>query len=439
MIEGFVGEIITATSHEYVSAATSYGVLGNPVLIARPSSTEDVSAAIAYARAQRLEISVRSGGHTPFSTNEGGIVIDLSGVHGVDVLDGGLVRIGSGAVWGDVAKALQRHGLALSSGDTFSVGVGGLTLGGGIGWMVRQYGLTVDSMLEAEVVLASGAIVTASATSEPELFWALRGGGGNFGVVTRFTFQAHPLQGVVAGSIDFEPNALERTLRNWRDVVRDAPQELNTTFLAMPSFGPDDPPRWQVLFCYGGDDVSVAMAALKPLLELPGVTGQDVGPKAYVDVLVAPEIPDGALTIVDNNAFADNFSDELIEILVDAHTKFGSAILMIRHIRGAFNRVPADATAIAYRDAEILIISAVFLTPDIPDVASSKVNALWENIAGHAAGMYGGFTNSTDPSIAERMYPPSTLARLRRAKSHYDPDNLFRRNHNLTPHVEGTP
>jgi FAD/FMN-containing dehydrogenase len=439
MIEGFVGEIVTTASHEYVSAATSHGVLGSPVLIARPSSTEDVSAAIAYARTQRLDVSVRSGGHTPFSTNEGGIVIDLSGIRSVEVLDGGQVRIGSGALWGDVAKALQPHGLALSSGDTSSVGVGGLTLGGGIGWMVRQYGLTIDSMLEAEVVLASGAIVTANATSEPELFWALRGGGGNFGVVTRFTFQAHPLQGVVAGSIDFEPNALERTLRNWRDVVRDAPQELNTTFLATPSFGPDDPTRWQVLFCYGGDDVSAAMAALRPLLELPGVTGHDVGSEAYADVLVAPEVPDGAPTIVDNNAFADSFSDELIESLVDAHTKFGSAILMIRHIQGALNRVPADATAIAYRDSEVLIVSAVFLTPDIPDDASSKVNALWENVAVHATGIYGGFTNGTDPSIAELMYPPSTLARLRRAKSRYDPDNLFRRNHNLAPHLEGRP
>ena len=262
MIDGFAGSILLPDSEEYPAAATAYGVLGSPALVARPSSAADVAAAIGYARAQGLPLSVRSGGHTLFSTNNGGMVLDLAHISDVEVLGDGLVRVGGGAVWGDVARALQPYGLAISSGDTYSVGVGGLTLGGGIGWMVRQQGLALDNLREAEVVLPSGAVVTASDTSEPELFWALRGGGGNFGVVTRFTFQAHPLPGVVAGAINVDPERLADTLRGWRDVMRQSPEELNSTVIAMPAFGPEMPAVTQMLVCFGGNDVDEAMRAI---------------------------------------------------------------------------------------------------------------------------------------------------------------------------------
>jgi FAD/FMN-containing dehydrogenase len=433
MIDRFAGSILEPGSAEYPEAATAYGVLGSPALVVRPSSAADVAAAIGYARAQGLPVSVRSGGHSPFSTNDGGMVIDLRDIRDVEVLDEDRVRVGGGAVWGDVARALQPHALALSSGDTYSVGVGGLTLGGGIGWMVRQHGLAFDSLREAEVVLPSGAVVTASATAEPELFWALRGGGGNFGVVTRFTFQAHPLAGVVAGSIDVDPTRLADTLRGWRDVMRRSPEELNSTVVAMPAFGPEMPAATQVLVCFGGDDVDAAMSAIRPLLALPGVRGNDVTAKAYVEVLEEPPPPPAAMRMVDHNGFARDVDDGLITRLTTAHAAFGAAVLMVRYLRGAYNRVPADATALAYRDAEAFVVSAAFLPPEAPDEAERRIRDGWAAVADEVTGAYGNFSPHPDPEVLTRMYPPATVERLRAAKRRYDPENVLAYNHNIVP------
>ena len=433
MIEGFAGTILMPGSEEYPAAATAYGVLGSPALVARPSSATDVAAAIGYARAHSLPLSVKSGGHTLFSTNDGGMVLDLAGISDIEVLGGGLVRVGSGAVWGDVARALQPFGLAVSSGDTYSVGVGGLTLGGGIGWMVRQQGLALDSLREAEVVLPSGTIVTANDTREPELFWALRGGGGNFGVVTRFTFQAHPLPGVVAGGIDVQPDRLADTLRGWRDVMRSSTEQLNSTVLAMPAFGPEMPASTRVLVCFGDDDVDAAMSAIAPLLALPGVTGHDVTPKPYVDVLEEPERPPAEIRLVDHNGFARNVDDALISRLTSAHAAFGAAVLMVRYLRGAFNRVPADATALAYRDAEAFVVSAAFLPPDAPAEAERRIHEGWAALAGDVTGEYGNFSMHPDASTITRIYPPATVERLRAAKRRYDPENVLACNHNIVP------
>ena len=433
MIDGFAGTILVPGAEEYPAAATAYGVLGSPALVARPSSAADVAAAIGYAKAQGLPLSVRSGGHTLFSTNDGGMVLDLARISDVEVLGDGLVRVGGGAVWGDVARALQPHGLAISSGDTYSVGVGGLTLGGGIGWMVRQQGLALDSLREAEVVLPSGAVVTASNTREPELFWALRGGGGNFGVVTRFTFQAHPLPGVVAGAIDVDPARLADTLRGWRDVMRQSPEELNSTVIAMPAFGPEMPAATQVLVCFGGNDVDEAMRAIQPLLALPGVTGNDVAPKAYVDVLEEPAPPPAEVRLIDHNGFARNADDGLITRLTTAHATFGAAVLMVRYLRGAFNRVPADATALAYRDAEVFVVSAALLPPDAPAEAERSIHDGWAALAGDVTGEYGNFSMHPDATTLERIYPPATVERLRAAKRRYDPENVLAYNHNIVP------
>lgn len=433
LVAGFAGEIVQPESPGYSDAATSYGVLGSPALVLRPSSTADVAAAILYARSEDLIISVRSGGHSMFGTNDGGVVIDLGGIRGVEFLSGNLVRVGSGAVWGDVAQSLRPHELAVSSGDTYSVGVGGLTLGGGVGWMVRQHGLAIDSLVEAEVVLATGEVVTTNTEVEPDLFWALRGGGGNFGVVTRFTFQAHPLSGVVFGSIEFDPSTLEQTLRGWRDVMREAPEELNSTFLAMPPMGPDAPAAMSILALYAGVDDARADAAIEPLLTLPGVTASDLSAKAYADVLDEPHSPEGEVTIVDNNTFASDFSDELIAALSSAQTELGSAVLMIRYLRGAFNRVHPDATAVAWRDAEVLIISAAFLPPRAPESDQQRVHELWATLADYTGGKYGNFTTRTGAETLGLMYPPATARRLRSIKRVYDPDNVFARNQNIVP------
>ena len=433
LVAGFAGEIVQPESPGYEVAATSYGVLGSPALVLRPTTTADVAAAILFACSEDLVISVRSGGHSMFGTNDGGVVIDLSGIRDVEVLDGNLVRVGSGAVWGDVANSLTPHGLAVSSGDTYSVGVGGLTLGGGVGWMVRQHGLAIDSLVEAEVVLASGDVVTTNTETEPDLFWALRGGGGNFGVVTRFTFQAHPLAGVVFGSIVFDPSALEQTLRGWRDAMRVAPEELNSTFLAMPAMGPNLPASTSILVLYAGTDERAADAAIAPLLALPGVISSELSAKAYADVLDEPHGPEGEVTMVDNNTFADDFNDELIGKLATAQAGMGAAVLMIRYLRGAFNRVEPDATAVAWRNAEVLIISAAFLPPNASEAEQQRIHELWATLAAHTGGKYGNFTVRTGAETIGLMYPPATARRLKSIKGVYDPDNVFARNQNIVP------
>ena len=203
----FGGDIIEPGGAEYESASRTLLASGNPAHVLRPGSVGDVQAGVRFAASTGLLLSVRSGGHgfAGFGTNDGGVVIDLSQLANVEIIDKErhLVRIGGGATWGQVAAALTPHGLAISSGDTKSVGVGGLTLTGGIGWKVRKHGLALDNVTAAEVVTAGGEVVHASAAENPELFWAIRGGGGNFGIVTAFDFAAHPTTDVFYGKIAF--------------------------------------------------------------------------------------------------------------------------------------------------------------------------------------------------------------------------------------------
>ncbi len=407
-----------------------------PTLVVQAETAVDVVAAIKIATDRRLAVSVLGGGHTHalFTVGVDHLLIDLEALNVISV-DGRRVHIGGGATWGAVAAALTPHGLAISSGDTTSVGVGGLTLGGGVGWLVRHHGLALDSLVEAEIVTASGAIVTASNTSEPELFWAIRGGGGNFGVVTRFTFVAHPLAGVVGGKIMFREENLEQLLRAWRDCMRAASDELNTTFLASPPMGPDMPGGYVIHCCYPGDDVDAAMSALAPLLELDGMQSHDLARRAYSELLVDNEdLPDD-IVVASNNAFAREFTDELIDALASAHRSISArlnAVLMIRSLGGAFARVPADATAFAHRDAEVLIISAAMLPADAAGYADT-VHSAWAPVVPHTEGGYGNFFNTVGPEVLGSIYPPGTLQRLARAKALYDPGNVFRCNHNVEP------
>lgn len=427
------GTILLPGDERYVGMPHS--TVGPPSFVLRATTPDDVVEAIRYARSEGIPMSVRSGGHTggSWTTLQGGFVLELAGINSIEVLDAGLVRIGSGAVWGEVAAALKPHGLSLSSGDTTTVGVGGLTLGGGIGWMVRKYGLAIDSLVSADVITADGSQLTASAGENSDLFWALRGGGGNFGVVTHFTFQAHPLSTVWAGAITFDVDDLASLLRAWRDAMRTAPEELTTTFLAMPAFGPEMPASTQVVVCFAGDDESAAMAAIHPLLQLDGVRGHDITEKPYEDVLDDPHPPDAALTIVGNNGFAPHLSDDCIAALVDVQRDLGGAVLMIRSLAGAFNRVPADATAFAYRDSEALVISAAFLPPDAPAEAVQRIHDVWTTVSPHLTGAYSNFMMQNGEKAVRAIYPPATRARLAEIKYRYDPENLFSQNQNIVP------
>lgn len=429
------GEVILPEDASYEQVRNSFAVSGSPAVVVRPLSESDVALAIAYAQENDLLLSVRGGGHNAagLSTNEGGLVIDLSKMNKVEIIDSAqhVVRVGGGATWGEVAAFLHEKGLALSSGDTNSVGVGGLTLGGGIGWMVRKYGLAIDSLIAAELVTADGRTLEVSTEKHPDLFWAIRGGGGNFGVVTHFTFVAHPVGKVFAGKITYTLDNLPELLKGWRDYMRTADENLTTTILIMPSFG-GNPPALNLLCCYAGDDKAAATKAIDPLRQFGKVVQDDVAEKDYPDVLEDVPRPQGMRALV-SNIIAKECSDELIQAIVAATGQQAPPILQIRSLGGAMARVPMDATAMAWRDCEIMLVGVSLLPPAAPPTAEQNALALWKTIAAFGSGAYTNFISTATAKDIAMIYPEETYRRLAKVKAQYDPQNVFNQNYNVKP------
>lgn len=431
----FSGEIILPGDEQYPSARNAYVFPGSPAIIVRPDSHSGIARALRYCREQSLVLSIRSGGHggAGYGTNSGGLVIDLCRINSVEVIDPvqRRVRIGTGAVWKNVAESLQQHGLALTSGDSVSVGVGGLTLGGGIGWMVRKYGLTIDSLVAADVVNAEGELLRASADEHPDLFWAIRGGGGNFGIVTHFEFTAQSVAKVHAGMIMYSLNDLHGLLKGWRDVMVNAPEELTTTFLLVPSMA-GAPPMAILQLCCTDDDPVSAMRMIDPLLHIGTVLQQNIALKRYSEVLEEAHPPEGVKIVV-NNRFAESFNDDLVQIVASRYGKETSPILQIRSIGGALNRVKEDATAFRHRKSSFLFLEALFLPKDASDDAVETALASWRSILPFMSGSYVNFLSSSDAGEMSVAYPRATYDRLTRVKKIYDPENVFNRNHNIPP------
>jgi FAD/FMN-containing dehydrogenase len=431
--DGRAGTAVLPGDDDWGKNPPIYVPPGDPAVIVRPQTPEQVAAALRAATAEGIGVAIRSGGHGGrLFDNDGGMVIELSHFDGVEV-DGTTVRVGAGALWGDVAKALAPHGLGLSSGDTKSVGVGGLTLGGGVGWMVREYGLAIDSLIAATVVLPSGEVVRATADENPDLFWALRGGGGNFGVVTSFEFEAHPLDGVVFGTLTYAVDKAPEVLKGWRNVMRAAPESFNSTFMAMPGMGPGMDPAVQVIVFHPGRDTAPVEPLLVQLRALAGYIAEDVGPKDYADALEDAHPFEGPMPVITGDtAFVDDLGDAAIDTLIGVHESV-AGILVVRYLRGAFNRVPADATAWAHRDGEVMVMVAAFLPPGSPREQVDAIHAKWAPAAEYANGTYGNFSQEIGDDVIAQMYPPATLKRLREMKRRYDPQNLLSRNQNILP------
>ena len=428
------GTILSPDDDGFAASVGAYG--GNPpALTVRVGSEEDVAAAVRFAVASGLGVAVRSGGHggPMYSPGADRLLIDLAALDSVSVDESGVTTIGPGAVWAAVASALEPSGFAVSSGDTADVGVGGLALGGGIGWLVRRDGLTVDNLLAARVVTAMGELLTASADENPELFWALRGGGGNFGVVTSFTVQAHPLDGVLHAGLTVDPDQLGAFLRGWRDAMREATDELNATFTVAP-LGPTGPVAHELHVAWAGADSAEGRAALAPLLALPGVLSSEVTATGYRDILIElPAPPPGAPapTIAGRNSLIADFDDATIDAALAVRAQLGPSIFAVRYLGGQFSRISPDATAFAARDSEVLVNIVEFLPPGAP-AAAGPLGAAW-TAAGFRAAQYGNFTTETGDAVVATMYPPATMARLRAVKKEYDPANLFSGNLNVVP------
>jgi FAD/FMN-containing dehydrogenase len=428
-------EALRAGDEGYAAAARVFFATGEPALVVRPRDPEQVAAALAHAARHDLAVSVRSGGHSPLghSTNTGGMVIDLAHLDDVQVLDADrrLVRVGGGATWGRVAAALDPHGWGLTAGDTSNVGVGGLTLGGGVGWMVRRHGLAIDNLAGARMVTADGRLLTTSAHEHPDLFWALRGGGGNFGVVVDFDFVAQPVTNLHFGSVLYGLDNPVVLLGRWRDAMRLAPEELSSTLALLPG----DPPSAMVLLCYAGDPgtaVADVDAAVEPLFELGTVTKASISERRYADILEDAQHPPG-LRLVARNTLVPTLDDAVIAAIQRLHAAPRPTAIAVRSLGGAFGRVPTDATAFAHRDAEAMVVCGLMLPDVATDAEVERALVGWRAVAAHGTGTYVNFQGSATAEDLAAAYPPATYARLAAVKRAYDPANRFALNHNVEP------
>ena len=432
-----IDEVLRPGDEGYDDAARVFFATGRPALVVRPRDADEVAAAVQHATREGLALSVRSGGHSGLGhgTNTGGMVIDLGHLDSVEVLGDRRVRVGGGATWGRVAAALDPHDLGLTSGDTRDVGVGGLTLGGGIGWMVRKHGLAIDNLVGARVVTADGAIVTASADENPDLFWALRGGGGNFGVVVDFEFVAQPVTTVHYGTVVYQLDGVGDLVRRWREAMRAAPDELSSTLALLPPMG-EGPRQAMLLLCYAGDPgapVAQADAAIEPLLELGEVVQANISERRYAGVLEEAQVLPPGLRLVVRDALVSELDDEVVEAIERLHGGPTPAAIALRSLGGAVARVPAAATAFAHRDAEAMVVGGFVLPEQLGPAEVEGALAPWRAVAALGSGTYVNFQASATPEDVAAAYPPATYARLAHVKRDYDPGNVFALNHNIEP------
>ena len=430
----FAGEVLTPGMDGYAEAAATVFATGTPDVVVRPADAGEVAAALRYAAEGGLTVSVRSGGHSVagLSTHADGMVIDLRRISRVEVIDQATrrVRIGAGATWGAVAAALQPHGLGITAGDTNQVGVGGLTLGGGIGWMVRRYGLAIDSLAGADLVTADGRLLHAGTDHHSDLFWALRGGGGNFGVVVSFNFVAQPVTSVHYGLISYQPGDLPQLIQGWRDLMRASDENLTTT-LTLTAIMPGPSASATLQCCYAGLDRAAAARALEPFRQLTTVASDDIRAIPYANVLENVHHPAG-VRIEARNTLVPDLGDELIAAIEEL-LGGGGAVLTLRSLGGAFSRVPPDATAFAHRDAEAMLVAGMLLPADPAPGQVEETQARWAAVAIHGSGAYVNFAGSATEADLAAIYPPATRQRLAAVKRAYDPGNVFRRNHNICP------
>jgi FAD/FMN-containing dehydrogenase len=431
----FPGEVIYRGQDGYAEAAGTPFAAGTPEVIVRPADAAAVAAALAHAGRSGLPVTVRSGGHSMagLSTDDQGMIINLAHLDEVTVIDPSrrLVRAGGGATWGQVAAALAPHGLGVTAGDTRQVGVGGLTLGGGVGWMVRRWGLAIDSLAGAELVTADGRQLVANPDHHAELFWALRGGGGNFGVVTAFEFIAQPVNSVFFGPIRYQTADVAAVVAGWHEAMRDADENLTTTLsLVPPMMG--QPASVLLQCCYATADTQAAQRALAPFRRLAPVAADDITLRPYPQILEdAMTLPPG-MRFESGDILARDLGPGLAKAAADLFAT-GQAAISLRSLGGAMARVPASATAFAHRDASVMIVAGMVVPPGAPPGYLTPALAAWDTLATHGTGTHLNFLSSVSDADVAAAYPPDTYRRLAAVKREYDPANTFHRNYNIKP------
>lgn len=440
LARSFAGELLSPDAPAYDEVRRVHNGLidKRPAVIARCTSTGDVALAVAIARRLGLELSVRGGGHNVAgrAVADGGVMIDLSPMRAIDVdAQQRTVTAEGGVTWAEMDATTHEHGLVVPGGVVSSTGIAGLTLGGGLGWTQGRFGLTVDNLLAAEVVTADGTVVVASEADHADLFWALRGGGGNFGVVTRFTYRAHPLTTVLGGLVAYPVDEAAQVFAAYRAVTATAPDELSAQVGLLHT--PDDArvPIVGVPLCHCADDEAAAEADVEPLRHAGTALADGVGRVPYpaMNAATDPLFPRGALNYW-KQAFVDEVSDGLIQVLIDAFDTCPSTMsaLVIEPLHGAAARVRPDATAFPYRREGY----AVLVCGQWRDPADNETNISWVRET----------FNALTPHVSDRRYVNymgdddsartaygSHYDRLVELKRRYDPDNVFRLNQNIDP------
>jgi FAD/FMN-containing dehydrogenase len=440
----FDGRVVAPDDAGYDQARQVFygGFDRRPAAIVRPLDANQVAQVVDLARDGGLELAVRSGGHSlaGHSISDGGIVLDLSELTAIDIdPEGRTAWAETGLTAGAYTAAVGAHGLVTGFGDTASVGIGGLTLGGGVGYLVRTHGLTIDSLLAAELVTADGQLLQVDADQHPELFWAIRGGGGNFGVATRLKFRLHPLDGIVGGMLLLPATA--QVIVDFMAAAEAAPEELSgiaNIMVAPPlPFVPADQHGRLVvmaMLCYAGD-AEAGQRALAPFRALADPIADMVQPMPYPGLYEPAE----EIEVVEESArsmFLDSFDHTAAEAVVE-HLQASTAPMAVAQLRvlgGAMARVPTQATAFAHRDRRIMAgVGCVY-----EDAGDRPAHDAWAD--GFTAalrqgdpGVYVNFLSDEGPDRVRQAYPGPTWDRLVEVKRRYDPDNLFRLNQNIPP------
>jgi hypothetical protein len=439
-----VGRVIAPDDAEYDRARTVFygGIDRRPAVIVRPADASQVARVVSAARETGLELAVRSGGHSlaGHGVCDGGIVLDLSDMRGLEIdPEGRTAWAQTGLTAGQYAKATAAHGLATGFGDTGSVGIGGLTLGGGVGYLSRANGLTIDDLLAAEMVTADGNIVEVDAENHPDLFWAIRGGGGNFGVATRFKFRLHDLDGVVGGMLMLPATA--EIVRSFVAQAEAAPDELSTIANIMPAppmpfVPPEQHGRLVVmgLLCYAGPP-EAAEPVLAPFRSLATPIADMVRPIPYPEMF-PPEEEDFHPTAIGHTMFVDSVGQDAAETIVERLESSDATmrVTQLRVLGGAIARVPAEATAYAHRGSRIMAnVAAFYDGPEDKAVREAWVNDLAAELRQEDGGAYVNFLGEDGAERIRAAYPDATWDRLTAIKASYDPTNLFRLNQNIRP------
>jgi FAD/FMN-containing dehydrogenase len=442
------GQVITQDDPGYEEARTVYNAMidRHPLAVIRCAGAEDVAAVVDFARENGIDLAVRGGGHSVpgFGTCDDGVVADLSGMQQVDVdPQAKTARAQGGATWGIFNDATHAHGLATTGGIISTTGIGGLTLGGGIGYLTRGFGLSCDNLLSAEVVTADGRTVTASDQENADLFWAIRGGGGNFGVATSLEYRLHPVNDIYGAAMFFELDDARALLQFYRDFIPDAPEELGAF------------PAWQIapplpfipenrhgetfaafVACWAGP-VDQGEAAIMPVRDVGPVVGEMSGPMPYPALNAAFDalLPPGL-----QQYWKANFLTELSDDQIDAQLEWGPRVPTVNStshiypINGAAQRVPADATAFGHREATF----ATVIAGAWPDPADNEKNIAWVKgyyEASAKSAEPGGYINfaSGDEGGRIRDNYGANYDRLVEVKRAYDPGNVFHVNQNIAP------